>query len=106
MCRLDQLDQPSVLIALNGGKTALDQQIGGSPCFERAADVIPQVHDLRDAEGGNIRQHCFKRDAVAMNVGYRSEFHRTRFELATNDLDVQTRQPCGRRDRLDFLIDV
>jgi hypothetical protein len=78
MCRLDQLDQPSVLIALNGGKTALDQQIGGSPCFERAADVIPQVHDLRDAEGGNIRQHCFKRDAVAMNVGYRSEFHRTR----------------------------
>ena len=71
-----QLDQPSVLIALNGGKVPLDQQIGCSSRFERPADVIPQVHDLRDADGGYIREHCFKRDAVAMNISDCSKFHR------------------------------
>jgi len=71
----NQLDQPSVLITLNGREIPLDQQIGCSSRFERPADVIPQVHDLRDADGGYIREHCFKRDAVAMNISNRSKFH-------------------------------
>jgi hypothetical protein len=38
-----QLDEPSVLIAANRGEASRDQQLGGSPRFERSTDVIPEV---------------------------------------------------------------
>jgi hypothetical protein len=72
-------DQSSILIASDGRKVPLQQQIGRSPRFEWAADVIPEVYDVRDADGGNIREHGLKRAAVAMNIGDRSKFHRPAF---------------------------
>jgi hypothetical protein len=68
--------QPPVLVAPDRGKAALHQQIGRSPRLERAAEMISETDDLRDAERGNIRKHGFKREAVAMNIGDRGKFHR------------------------------
>jgi hypothetical protein len=64
------------LVAADGGKAPLDQQVGRAPRFERPANVIPKVHDLRDAKRVNVREHGFERDAVAVNISYGREFHR------------------------------
>ena len=71
-----RLPFPSILVASNGRKTPLHQQIRRPPRFKGAADVIAQIDDLLDAERGNIREHGFQRDAVAMNIGDRGKFHR------------------------------
>ena len=44
--------------------------------FERAADVIPEIDHLRDADGGHIGEHGLEREAVAVDVSDRSKFHR------------------------------
>jgi hypothetical protein len=71
-----KFNQPPVLIASNRRKTARYQQIGRSSRFKRAAEVISEINDIGDADGGDVREHSFKRAAVAMNIGDRSEFHR------------------------------
>jgi hypothetical protein len=37
--------------------------------------VIAKVHNLADAEPRNIGKHCFKRCAVAMDIGDRGQCH-------------------------------
>jgi hypothetical protein len=74
-----EFNQPPVLIASNRHKNPLHQQISRSPRFKGAADMISQVYDVDDAEGGNIREHGLKRLAVAVNIGDRGEFHRPTF---------------------------
>jgi hypothetical protein len=74
--RAIQCSQPPVLIAANGGETPLDQEIGGAARFERPADVISEVDDLRDAKRSDIRQHRLEGEAVAMHISDRSKSHR------------------------------
>ena len=71
-----QFNHDPVLIAADGRKEQPDEKVGGPPCFERPAEVIAEVHDLVNAKRSDVRKHGFERDAVAVDVGDRSQFHR------------------------------
>lgn len=71
-----QFNHYPVLIAADGSDASLHEQVGCSSRFERPAEVVAEIHDLVDAERRNIRKHGFKRHAVAVDVGDRSQFHR------------------------------
>jgi len=55
------------MIALNGRKASIDQQIRRSSRFHGSTYVISQVHHVRNAKCGNICEYRFKR--IEMRAG-------------------------------------
>lgn len=73
----------AILIALDGRKASLHQQVSRSGRFERTANMVAQVHDLVDAERSNVRKDGFERRTISVHIRDGSKFHlASPFEMA------------------------
>jgi hypothetical protein len=62
--------------------------------------MVAEIDDLGDAQGGNIGQHCFQRDAVAMNIGDSCKLHPPTSVWSADDA---TLRECSEAVRFSYI---